>query len=319
MAVDPYYNTKPNFGQQKDKWYHNVGEFFLDPRNIGTAVGGYFGGPLGATAGSAIGGMIPGVDLGPEDDARRSSLEAEGFGGKVSGVGLDAARGYGGYKLGELGVDKLQGAFADPLADAATVGGEQLPGVLGGEAATVGAGGYDPMAAMAQAQQVYPNELAASGFSPSPGTIPRAAMPPDFGRVGPVGRGYAPQGMAGGEPVFQIREGQGMRPPPTAQTAQTLTETLGQGAAEAPMDEYQRRMFDLMEQQGEMSTLEKAYMLTQGISTLANLQGNLDERRRYQQARGPGNMFDVAMTDAFGQDRDRERVSSYDDYIRRVG
>ena len=85
------------------------------------------------------------------------------------------------------------------------------------------------------------------------------------------------------------------------------------------MDEYQRRMFDLMEQQGEMSTLEKAYMLTQGISTLANLQGNLDERRRYQQARGPGNMFDVAMTDAFGQDRDRERVSSYDDYIRRVG
>jgi hypothetical protein len=317
VAVDPFYSTKSRYPGRKDKWYHNVGEFILDPRNIGTAVGAYFGSGPGAAAGSAIGGMIPGVDFGPEDDARPSTLAAEGFGGKVSGVGMDAARGYGTYKLGELGVDKLQGAFADPLADAATVGAEQLPGVLGGEAATVGAGGYDPMAAMAQAQQVYPNKLAASGFSPSPGTIPRAAMPPDFGRVGPVGGGYggyAPQGMAGGEPVFQIREGVQSLP-----TAQTFTDTLGQGAVEAPMSEFQRRQLDLLEKQGNMSTLEKAYMLTQGLGTLANLQGNVAQQRRYDQSRGPGNMFDVAMTDAFGQDRDRERVSSYDDYLRRVG
>ena len=119
----PYYNQRrPIQNTQKDKWYHNVGEFVLDPRNIGTAVGGFFGGSPGAAAGSALGGMIPGVDFGPEDDARQSSLEG-GFGEVVGGVTRDAARGYGAAELGQMGVDKLQGAFADPLlAQGAGVG-----------------------------------------------------------------------------------------------------------------------------------------------------------------------------------------------------
>jgi hypothetical protein len=69
----------------------------------------------------------------------------------------------------------------------------------------------------------------------------------------------------------------------------------------------------------KMSTLEKAYMLATIGSTVANVAGGLAQQRRSQQSRGPGNPFDLAMTDAFGQDRQREGVSSYQDYLRRVG
>jgi hypothetical protein len=262
---DPYYSTKTDFGgrgQKKDKWYHNVGEFVLDPRNIGTAVGGYFGGAPGAAVGGGVGGMVPGVNLGPEDDARRSSLEGD-FGEVVGGVTMDAARGYGGYKLGEYAGDQLQGAFADPLAEGVGIGADD-----------VAMQGVDDVAM----QDVFFSEGHASGGYPSGGQAAQAVPP----------------------------------------TAQAVTNSLSQSAAEGGMSEWQRRQLNLLEQQGKMSTLEKAYMASQMGSTVANIYGAAQERQRYREATGPGNMFDEAMTSAFNQGAG-PGVTSYQDYLKRVG
>ena len=283
----PYYNQRrPIQNTQKDKWYHNVGEFVLDPRNIGTAVGGFFGGSPGAAAGSALGGMIPGVDFGPEDDARQSSLEG-GFGEVVGGVTRDAARGYGAAELGQMGVDKLQGAFADPLAQGAGAG---VPGPLPFELSS-NIGGADPLMAQVAAQGAVGGE---AGFMTTP----------DFGGAGVGSPGPTPFEMSS-----NVGGAGGIN-------AAAATENLSQSAANAANPDWLREM---MEKQGKMSTLEKAFLISQIMGTAANIQGGLSQQRQYQQSRGPGNPFDLAMADAFGQDRNRSGVSSYQDYIKRVG
>jgi hypothetical protein len=290
----PYYNQRSQIqNRQKDKWYHNVGEFVLDPRNIGTAVGSIWGSP-GAAVGSALGGMLPGVDFGPEDDARQSSLGG-GVGEAVGGVTRDAARGYGAAELGQMGVDKLQGAFADPLTAQATAQGA---GVVPGPTEfglSSNIGGADPL--MAQG---------AVGGEASFMTTP------DFGGAGVGGGGMGADALAMNNPNllgFSGLESGGI-------DAAAATENLSQSAANAANPDWLREM---MEKQGKMSTLEKAFLISQIMGTAANIQGGLSQQRQYQQSRGPGNPFDLAMADAFGQDRNRSGVSSYQDYIKRVG
>lgn len=300
MPRDPYYNTKPDFGGRKDKWYHNVGEFFLDPRNIGTAVGGYFGGAPGAAAGGSVGGMIPGVNLGPEDDARQSSLEGD-FGEVVGGVAMDAARGYGGYKLGEFAGEQLQGAFANPAVGGGVgevaispTTGAALPNQVGYFAGDAGS----DVLGQEMTQQIQNVGGVQESFSPFIPTDPvtgaagqmqglpeQAALP--FGRSS-----TSPTGYAGID-------------------ATTATQNLGQAAANAPVAPQ-------LSDPG-MSVLEKAYLISQIGATAANFWGNKQEQDRYNQSMGPGNMFDAAMTSAFSETRRSPGVTSYQDYLKRIG
>ena len=97
--------------------------------------------------------------------------------------------------------------------------------------------------------------------------------------------------------------------------APAATQNLSQFSQNAPSPEY----LEMLGKAGQMSTLERAYMLTHIMGTAANVQGAIAERREYEQSTGEGNVFDLAMTDAFGQDRRRSGVTSYQDYLRRVG
>jgi len=70
----------------------------------------------------------------------------------------------------------------------------------------------------------------------------------------------------------------------------------------------------------KLSTLEKAFMLNNIVSTGFNIAGAIDERNQFRRQRAGGNPFDLAMAGAFRNDNDRESgVSSYQDYIKRIG
>ena len=70
----------------------------------------------------------------------------------------------------------------------------------------------------------------------------------------------------------------------------------------------------------KLSTLEKAFMLNNIVSTGFNIAGAIDERNQFRRQRASGNPFDLAMTDAFRNDRNRPSgVTSYQDYINRIG
>ena len=227
--------------RQKDSFIHNLGETVLDPKNIGTVLGTIGGGmvgqpTLGGTIGGTLGGMVPGPDFGPEDDQFRSSLD-DGLGGVVR----DAATSYAASELGQMGVDKVKGMFADPLA------AEGAPAVMSGG----GGAGY--------------------------------------------GEGFIDQHMMEapvGAPAFSATQSQ------TALNASTP----------AAMDP------------NKLSTLEKAFMLNNIVSTGFNIAGAIDERNQFRRQRASGNPFDLAMTDAFRNDRNRPSgVTSYQDYINRIG
>tara|TARA_R110000824_G_scaffold125862_2_gene285154 strand:- start:1660 stop:2295 length:636 start_codon:yes stop_codon:yes gene_type:complete len=209
----------------------------LDPATWGTAIGAHIGGAPGAGAGKALGNMIPGYDLGPEDDNFRSNLEG-GF-EEVTG---DFVRGAGQQQMGEFIGDEVGGMFADPVAVDTAGGGA---GYAGGypqdhfqldAGVTPGGGGIDPKAFGASASQEAAN---------APTT---AAMDPN-----------------------------------------------------------------------KLSTLEKAYMLNSIVQTGFNMVGDMQDRRRYDESRGPGNPFDRAMTDAFSQNQRSQGVETYQNYLKRVG
>ena len=233
-----YYNQPVRKTEQKDRWYHNLGEMVLDPATWGTAIGAHIGGAPGAGAGKALGNMIPGVDLGPEDDNFRSNLE-----GGLEEVTGDFVRGAGQQQMGEFIGDEVGGMFADPTAAegaSAVAEPEWLTQArLGGEDSIYGmpgGGGIDPKAFGASASQEAAN---------APTT---AAMDPN-----------------------------------------------------------------------KLSTLEKAYMLNSIVQTGFNMVGDMQDRRRYDESRGPGNPFDRAMTDAFSQNQRSQGVETYQNYLKRVG
>ena len=92
---------------------------------------------------------------------------------------------------------------------------------------------------------------------------------------------------------------------------QAMASSLGQGAANAPT---------LPGDPNKLSTLEKAFMLNNIVSTGFNKAGAIDERNQFRRQRASGNPFDLAMTDAFRNDRNRPSgVTSYQDYINRIG
>ena len=230
--------------------------------------------------------MIPGVNLGPEDDARQSSLKG-GFGSAVGNVATDAAVGYGQYKLGEVGVDKLQGAFADPLA---AEGASLVADPWAGDASR---------SAVGQVGQPIRNPLETGFTGPLPPTSAFSAGAPQA-PVDPFTQRGIDQLFPGGT-GFE-----------SGIDASAATQNLSQFSQNAEVPSW-------MADPGKMSTLEKAYMLASIGSTAANLYGGYQANQQRQKSRGKGNMFDLAMTDAFAQDRNREGVRSYDDYLRRVG
>ena len=236
-----YYNQPVRKREQKDRWYHNLGEMALDPATWGTAIGAKMGGPVGAGIGKAVGDAIPfGVDLGPEDDDNfRSSLE--GGLGEVAG---DFVEGVGRQQAGQFVRDEVGGMFADPTAA----------------------------------------EGASAVAEPEP---------------------WLAQAMQGGEDSIYGMPGGGAIDP-KAFGASTSQEALN-APTTAAMDP------------NKLSTLEKAFMINSIVQTGFNMAGDLQDRRRYEQSRGPGNMFDTAMTDAFDQDRRNQGIRTYQNYINRVG
>jgi len=260
---------------------------------VGAVAGAAVGQPgLGAAAGRAVGGMAPGFNFGPEDDARQSSLKG-GFGSAVGNVATDAAVGYGQYKLGEMGVDKLQGAFADPLA---AEGASLVADPWAGDASR------SPV--MGQFGQQVGNPLESGFTGPLPPTSAFSAGAPQA----PVD----PFTQRGIDQLFPGEIDLGTSGFQSGIDARAATDNLSQFSQNAEVPSW-------MADAGKMSTLEKAYMLASIGSTAANLYGGHQANQQRQKSRGEGNMFDLAMTDAFGQDRKREGVRSYDDYLRRVG
>jgi hypothetical protein len=97
----------------------DVGEFILDPKNIGTAAGFVYGGPPGAAAGRALGGSFRGIDLDRDGDIYgqepRDSILADGITREdFARLGKDALEGYTMGKVGQQvpGIRGLEGAFA---------------------------------------------------------------------------------------------------------------------------------------------------------------------------------------------------------------
>ena len=108
----------------------DVGEFILDPKNIGTAAGFAIGGPQGAAAGRALGGSFRGIDLDRDGDIYgqepRDSILADGITREdFARLGKDAITGYTAGKIGQQipGVRNLEGAFAGGGTAAAETAG----------------------------------------------------------------------------------------------------------------------------------------------------------------------------------------------------
>jgi len=117
--------------------------------------------------------------------------------------------------------------------------------------------------------------------------------------------------MAGNPEMLADYTDQFMNVGSDALQPEVITATLGQPAANAPTTAAM--------DPNKLSTLEKAFMINSIVQTGFNMAGDLQDRRRYEQSRGPGNMFDTAMTDAFDQDRRNQGVRTYQNYINRVG
>ena len=148
----------------------DVGEFILDPKNIGTAAGFAIGGPQGAAAGRALGGSFRALDIDGDGDIYgqepRDSILADGITREdFARLGKDALTGYTAGKVGQQipGIRGLEGAFAGGgTAATETAGLGQLgtTGIppAGGATMPPAAGG-----AAGGATGLHPGTIASSG------------------------------------------------------------------------------------------------------------------------------------------------------------
>ena len=176
----------------------DVGEFILDPKNIGTAAGFAIGGPQGAAAGRALGGSFRALDIDGDGDIYgqepRDSILADGITREdFARLGKDALTGYTAGKVGQQvpGIRGLEGAFAGGgTAATETAGLGQLgtTGIppAGGATMPPAAGG-----AAGGATGLHPGTIASSG-NVNLGAADILEAPPTVGHFGAMNVGGPP-------------------------------------------------------------------------------------------------------------------------------